>query len=457
MKRIKTDLNRREFLASLGAMALAGCVHGSQGSSPDTKPNILLIFIDDLGHADLGCYGLKDAQTPNIDSLARDGVRFTDGYVTASVCSPSRAGILTGRYQHRFGHEFNINHAPRFRDMDMGLPTSEVTIADSLKEAGYVTGAIGKWHLGHREKYHPMNRGFDEYFGYLTGAHGHFNWNEEYWGPIYRDREPVEGNEYLQDAFSRESVDFIRRHKDEPFFLYLSCIAVHGPMQATKEDLDRHPDISNKMRKALAAMLSSLDDGVGEILETLRETGQDKDTLIFCISDNGGQPSHNASLNTPFRAGKGSMYEGGNRIPYIMKWPGQVPGSMVYEHPVSTLDVFPTALAAAGGRMPNDREMDGVDLMPYLAGRKEGTPHELLFWRRGDEYAVRKGDWKLVRPRKAPLGLYNLSADIKEENDLIEKRPEKVRELANEYTRWCDKMTNPLWNWNDGTDIGKSK
>ncbi|MFC1735666.1 sulfatase [Candidatus Hydrogenedentota bacterium] len=454
MRQQATNLDRRQFLASLGALAVSGCVCGSETRGrPAVKPNILLIYIDDLGYGDLGCYGLKDGQTPHIDSIAQEGVRFTDGYATASVCGPSRAALLTGRYQQRFGFEHNIRDFAEFKDMDMGLSVNEITLADSLKEAGYVTGVIGKWHLGHQEKYHPLTRGFDEYFGFLQGSHDHFVWDSPHGGPIYRNREKAEGTEYLQDAFSREAVDFVQRHRAKPFFLYFSCIAVHSPMQAKKEDLERYPDVSNERRRALLAMLSALDDGVGRILNTLRETGQDKNTLIFCISDNGGQLSNNGSLNTPLRSGKTSVYEGGNRIPYIVRWPGYVPRGKVYERPVSTLDVFPTALAAAGGRMPDDREMDGVDLLPYLNGKSKGTPHETLFWRRGNMCAMRKGKWKLTQPRRAPFALYDLTSDIGEKNDLTEEYPEKARELMGEYEQWSGKMAKPLWNWFDGTNI----
>jgi len=444
-------MRRRDFLAALAAAAAAGCtglgLRASGTSQSHPKPNIVLIYIDDLGYADLGCQGATDLKTPHIDSLAQTGARFTSGYVMAPLCSPSRAALMTGRYQQRFGHEHNTGNPKRMYEDDIGTPTSEIMIADLLKSAGYATGCVGKWHLGVRDKYHPLNRGFDEYFGHLGGAHSYIDWGDTGWGAILRGMEPAPGDEYLTDAFSREAVSFIRRHQRQPFFLYLAYNAVHTPMQAPQKYLDRFPDIADPKRRKLAAMLSALDDGVGQVLEALRDAAIEENTLIFCISDNGGTPKANASVNDPLSGGKGSMLEGGIRIPFIVSWPRRIPAGLVYHEPVSTLDVLPTAVAAAGGDLPQARIIDGVDLVPYLTGEKKGQPHDILFWRMGPRYAVRKRNWKLVQERVGGPRLFDLSKDISESNDLSQRRPEKLDELMDEYARWDSQMVDALWQW----------
>jgi len=448
-------MRRRDFLASLAALAAAGCSgldrFASASAQSQRKPNIVLVYIDDLGYADLGCQGATDLKTSHIDSLAHTGVRFTSGYVTAPLCSPSRAGLMTGRYQQRFGHEHNTGNPTRMFEDDIGTPTSEIMISDLLKSDGYATGCVGKWHLGVRDKYHPLNRGFDEYFGHLGGAHSYTNWGDTGWGTILRGMEPAKGDEYLTDAFSREAVSFIQRHQHQPFFLYLAYNAVHTPMQAPKKYLDRFPDIADPKRRTLAAMLSAVDDGVGQILKALRDVGVEDDTLIFCISDNGGPPNANASLNTPLNGQKGSMLEGGIRIPFIVRWPARLPAGLVYDHPVSTLDVLPTAVAAAGKKLPGDRIIDGVDLAPFLTGEKKGIPHDVLFWRMGPRHAVRKGNWKLVQERTGGQALFDLSADVGETNDLAQQRPEKLKELLDDYSRWNSQMVDALWQWKGST------
>ncbi len=439
-------MGRRGFLAAMAAAAAAGCAGVGTSIGGGRKPNIVLIYIDDLGYADLGCQGSKDLRTPNIDTLARDGARFTDGYVTAPICSPSRAGLMTGRYQQRFGHETNTGGYKREIAEDIGLPTTERTMADLLRAAGCATCAIGKWHLGARDKYHPMSRGFGEYLGHLAGAHDYFKWEDEGWGPIYKGREPAEGEGYLTEVFSREGVSFVRRRASEPFFLYLAYNAVHTPMQAPQKYLEGFAEIADEKRRALAAMLSAVDDGVGEVLKALKEEGLEKDTLVFCISDNGGARA-NASSNEPLNGSKTTLFEGGVRVPFLMKWPGRIPAGMVCRHPVTTLDVLPTAVAAAKGELPKDRAIDGVDLIPYLKGEKEGMPHEVLFWRVGNKFAVRKGKWKLVRPRSGITALFDLSTDIGESKDLARERPEVVEKLLAEYSRWEKDKVEGLWEW----------
>jgi arylsulfatase B len=294
------------------------------------KPNLLVILVDDLGYADLGCQGCKDIPTPNIDTLARNGIRFTDGYVSSPYCSPSRAGLLTGRYPQRFGHELNTPG----RRQDLGLPRTEVTLADRLKACGYATGIVGKWHLGVGGQFHPLRRGFDEFFGF---AHeGHFYVGPHYQGdytsslrdkepeydklnPILRGTERVDEKEYLTEAFTREALAFIDRHRDQPFFLYLAYNAVHSPMQALPRYMDRFPTIADKKRGVFAAMLAAVDDGVGALLNKLRHVGIEEQTLIFFLSDNGGPTAELTSSNRPLRGFKGEVLEGGIRVPFVVQ------------------------------------------------------------------------------------------------------------------------------------------
>ncbi|GIW93895.1 MAG: N-acetylgalactosamine-6-sulfatase [Pirellulaceae bacterium] len=425
------------------------------------RPNILLIVADDLGYADVGFHGCKDIPTPHLDALASSGVRFTDGYVSGPYCSPTRAGLLTGRYQQRFGHEFNPGGAKA------GLPVTEHTIADRLKAAGYVTGIVGKWHLGTEETMHPLRRGFDEFFGFLGGAHSYFEARG-----IMRGTEPVERIEYTTDDFAREAASFIERHNGKPWFLYLAFNAVHTPMHATEERLARFAHISDERRRTYAAMTLAMDEAVGRVLEKLRATGQSGNTLVMFISDNGGPTmpgtTVNGSSNAPLRGSKRTTLEGGIRVPFVIAWQGRIqPG--VYRHPVIQLDLAATALAAAG--LPLDESIEGVNLLPYLDGSKSGSPHEALFWRFGQQMAIRQGDFKLVRydsnadtligRRNQPVTppkLYNLAEDIGETNDLAATMPDKVRELQAKWDEWNRSNVPPLWGGGrrnaqgDGTD-----
>lgn len=440
-------LSRRRLLALAGGAATlmaCGVTMGAASGAGRRKPNIIVILADDLGYADLGCQGCKDVATPNIDSLAKGGVRFTDGYVSCPVCSPTRAGLLTGRYQTRFGLEFNPGPV-RAAPANFGLPLSEKTIADWLKAEGYATGIVGKWHLGYKPPYVPTKRGFDEFFGFLGGSHRYFSASGKSADPIRRGMEPVEESQYLTDAFTREAVAFIERHSPGPFFLYLPYNAVHMPLQATADRLQRYAGIGDKKRRTFAAMLAALDEGVGAVLTKLRDLGLERDTLIFFLSDNGGPTRHNTSRNDPLRGYKGQVLEGGIRVPFLAQWKGRLPAGKVYCYPVSSLDILPTAVAAAGGTVPRDVRLDGVNLLPYLTGDKKRPPHDMLFWRFGNQYAVRAGKWKLVKQGNRPVRLFDLASDVGEKNDLAAKMPEKVKELEAAYASWNAKNIDPLW------------
>jgi arylsulfatase A-like enzyme len=434
-------------------------------------PNVVLIVGDDMGYADIGVHGCKDIPTPNIDLLAAAGVRCTNGYVSGTYCSPTRAGLLTGRYQNRFGHEYNPGGAEARRlekgtkaaESEAGLPLSEVTMADRLKDAGYKTALIGKWHLGGSESFHPMKRGFDEFFGFLGGAHSYFPGKG---GPILRGYEPVDEKEYFTDAIARESIAFLdRQAQDKPFFLYVAFNAVHTPMEADDERLKKFTHIGDKKRQTYAAMMSAMDDAIGKVLAKLSEKKLDENTLVFFISDNGGPTMRttttNASINKPLRGSKRTTLEGGIRVPFLVRWSGKIPAGKVYDQPVIQLDILPTVLAAAGILAAEGEPLDGIDLLPFFTDEKSGSPHDALFWRFGRQMAVRMGDWKLVkydptvdgkdagRGQATEAKLYNLADDIGETKNLIDEQPQKAKELQAAWDKWNAANVPPAWG-NDG-------
>jgi len=437
-------------------LSLAAAPTRAEPPKAPRKPNILVIVADDLGYADLGCQGCKDIPTPNIDTLARNGIRFTDGYVASPYCSPSRAGLLTGRYPQRFGHEFNTPG----RRQDLGLPLTETTLADRLKAAGYSTGIVGKWHLGAGDKFHPLRRGFDEFFGF---AHeGHFYVGPHFKGdytsslrekepeydklnPILRGTEQVDEKEYLTEAFTREALAFIDKHQDQPFFLYLAYNAIHSPMQALPRYMDRFPAITDKKRRVFAGMLAALDDGVGAVLKKLRDANLEEQTLIFFLSDNGGPTAELTTSNLPLRGFKGEVLEGGIRVPFFVQWKGHLPAGKVYHQPIIALDILPTALASGRCNLPDHLKIDGFNLLPYLRGQNLEPPHDFLFWRLGAQLAVRKGRWKLVKIGNDPAQLFDLGADIGEKNNLAERKPDVVKELDAALQQWNRRLAKPLW------------
>lgn len=421
-----------KWLAVLLAWGLA------MGNADARQPNVLVIVGDDMGYGDVSVHGCKDVSTPNIDSFAKNGVRCTSGYVSGPYCSPTRAGLLTSRYQTRFGHEFNPG--PKDNDGQNGLSLQETTIADRFKAAGYRTGIVGKWHLGYDPKFHPLKRGFDEHYGFLGGAHPYF----PNMGPdILRGTEKVDEKEYLTDAFGREAVSFIDRNKEKPFFLYLAFNAVHMPLQASDKYLKRFESLTGN-RKIYCALMSAMDDNIGLVLAKLKDAKLEEDTLIFFISDNGG-PAVNASNNGPLNGHKATTWEGGIRVPWMVQWKGKLPAGKVYDQPVIQLDIQPTALAAAGIN-PKDAKFDGVNLLPYLEGKDDKPPHESLFWRFGKQTAVRKGDWKLVEANGSDgKKLFNLKDDLGEKTDLTAKNPEKVKELQAAWDEWNKSNVAPTW------------
>ena len=416
------------------------------------KPNIVLIFADDAGYADFGFHGSKTMKTPNLDKLAKQGVRFKQGYVSDPTCGPSRAGIITGKYQQRFG--FTENNVPGFMsevsidDDDMGLPLEEKTMGDYMKKLGYTTAYFGKWHLGHADRFHPTKRGFDEFYGFRSGARSYFEYpNPSNQGENRLERgfgEYEEPKEYLTDALGNETVKFIKKNKDKPFFAFLAFNAVHTPMDATPEDLAKFPQLEGN-RKTVAAMTLAMDRACGKVLKALEDLDLAKNTIVVFTNDNGGPTDKNASSNYPLSGTKSNHLEGGIRVPFLMKWTGKITSNSTYPHPVSTMDLLPTFYAAGGGNVNEILDIDGVDLMPYVQGEKQERPHQLLFWKKQARAVVREGDWKLIRYPDRPAELYNIAADEREMNNLATIYPEKVKKMFKLIFQWESTLERPRW------------
>ncbi len=441
--------NRLAFLClAIGFLFGPAASVGRAQEQKKKRPNIVIILGDDMGYADVGFHGCKDIPTPHIDSLAKNGVRFTSGYVSGPYCSPTRAGLLSGRYQNRFGHEFNPAGGKQ------GMPIDQVTIAQRFRAIGYATALVGKWHLGNEAKMHPTERGFQEYFGFLGGAHPYLPGKGK---DIFRGTKAIEEKEYLTDALSREAVSFIDKHANDPFLLYLAFNAVHTPMQATDKYFNRFPNIKDTQRKTYAAMMSALDDAVGQVLAKLREKGLEEDTLIFFFSDNGGPTmvgtTINGSINFPLRGSKRQLLEGGVRVPFVMQWKGRLPAGKTYDQPIIQLDVLPTSLAAAGAEVKAEWKLDGVNLLPFLEDKNKDAPHEMLFWRFGAQRAARKGDWKMVSYDKTGIHLYNLKDDIGESKNLAAARPEILRDMQKAWSEWDRGNIAPLWGGGKKVDL----
>ena len=446
------------FSLIMVVFTVMGCMQEKKKTSQKNHPNVIVIMTDDLGYVDVGFNGSVEIPTPNIDRIAQQGVKFTNGYTPYSVCSPSRAGFITGRYQQRFGYERNAQYRPN--DPNMGLPQTEKTIPEVIGQVGYTSGVIGKWHLGAHISNHPLNRGFDFFYGHLGGGHRYFpeeltiedsySINDEplsYRTWIMRDHQSEKTDEYLTDEFSNEAVKFVEKNKEGPFFLYLAYNAPHGPLQATQKYLDRFDHIEGKKRKTYAAMVSAVDDGVGRILDRLESLEIAENTMIFFLSDNGGPEPNNASNNGPLREGKSSIYEGGNRVPFAMQWTAQI-APMVYEYPISSLDILPTIAALTHAPLPADKPLDGVNIIPFLKGEKQERPHQTLYVRKFDNdlYSVRDGDMKLVTKKKNSVKeLYNLQEDLGEENDLADAFPEEVKRLDSLRQNWDSQLIDPIF------------
>lgn len=422
-------------------------------------PNVIVILTDDQGYADAGFNGCKDIPTPHMDRLAAGGVVCTNGYVTYAVCAPSRAGLLTGRYPQRFGFERNVAWQPS--NPATGIAVEETTLAAALKPAGYKSALVGKWHLGAHDNFHPLNRGFDEFYGHLGGGKHYYqdrltiretleakNEPESYRNWITRGFEPVRIEGYLTDEFTREALDFVRRRKDEPFFLYLAYNAPHAPMQAPAEEIAKFGHIKNQKRRTYAAMLTAVDRGVGRMLDLLDELKLADDTLVFFLSDNGGPQDANGSDNGKLRGGKGGPFEGGFRVPFVVRWPGKIPAGATYHQPVSSLDIFATITAVNNISAHPERPLDGVNLLPYLRGEKTGAPHERIYLRMFDtgRYAMREGDYKIVRAAKdGRPALYNLASDLSERNDLAAAEPERLARMQAAYDAWNAQLKEPAF------------
>ena len=417
--------------------------------SAGDKPNFVLIVADDLGFADLGFNGSTQIKTPNIDQLARTGIQFSEGYVSSPVCSPSRAGLLTGINQVSFGHDNNIGgNQPGFDPQYMGLPISEKTIANYLSDLGYTNGLVGKWHLGYESQFYPLNRGFDEFWGYRGGGHDYFISSpdgEGYKSPIECNFKTPEPLTYITDDVGKECVEFINRHKDQPFFLFASFNAPHTPMQATENDLELYTHIADLKRRTYAAMVHRLDVNVGKIVEAIEKQGLKENTLIIFISDNGGPVDSNASINAPYNGQKGILLEGGIHVPYIFNWPQTLPAGTTYKDVVSSLDITPTLFELAGGKNTSEDQFDGINLMPYISGQITSFPHRDLKWRFTISAAIRDGDWKLIRlPDRLPL-LFHLPSDISEQSNVAMEHIEKTEELLKKLGNWDVELPHPVF------------
>lgn len=412
------------------------------GNNNPGKPNFILIVADDLGYGDLGFQGSKQIPTPNIDKLAKEGIIFSNAYVSSSVCSPSRAGLLTGKNQSNFGFTDNLFPAQSGFDPEyVGLPVAEKTLADKLKSLGYVNGIIGKWHLGEKKQFHPLQRGFAEFWGFLGGAHDYYIAKPQEIGSKssiecnYASPNPIT---YITDDIGNESVDFIHRHKREAFFLFASFSAPHSPMQALMEDLKLFSHVQDELRRTYCAMVYRLDKNVGRILDAVRKEGLENNTFIVFISDNGGPANvnSNGSVNAPLRGQKTTLLEGGIRVPYVMKWPSTIVGGKKNNTMVSSLDITPTFVAAAGGMISEKDKYSGVNLIPFLTNESDKLPHTTLEWRYTISAAIRDGDWKLIRlPDRLPQ-LYNLSLDVKEENNVALQHLELTESLLKKLGTW---------------------
>ena len=427
---------------ALLSLLVTGAIFSSPRRAEATKPNVIFILVDDLGYGDLGSYGVTDIRTPHLDRLAEDGVKLTDCYSNDPVCSPTRAAFVTGRYQQRVGFERAIEPG----ETDVGLPVSETSIARMLKDRGYTTALFGKWHLGYKKEFGPNAHGFDEFFGFLSGNIDQYS-HKERTGPadLYENTRPVEKEGYLTDLLTDRAVRFIQRHRDKPFFMYVAYGAMHWPWQRpdTPDDIRTLATWYDANREDYAHMFERVDQSVGQIRKALDRQGLTNNTLVIFTSDNGGD---RLSRNEPLFHRKGTVWEGGTRVPGLVTWPGRLPAGKISNQPVITMDFTASILSAAGASPPDGRVLDGIDILPILAG-KEPLRERTLFWRynrsveRGGrrQKAVRKGDWKYISDNGTGL-LFNLKQDIAERNDVRWRHPEKFAELRALMKKWDQEM-----------------
>lgn len=414
------------------------------------KPNVIVIIVDDAGYVDFGFMGSEDLETPNIDALAKGGVVFTDAHVSATVCAPSRAGIMTGKYQQRFG--FEANGTGDIENGDIGLSNDVLTIADVFKKNDYKTIAIGKWHLGATPSNQPNERGFDEFYGFLAGGRSYFPMkkpSKEHM--LQQNGKQINFEGYLTDILGNRSVSFVEENRNKPFFMYLAYNAVHTPMEAKKCDLKKY---ENHSRQHLAAMTWSLDENIGKLRNKLNELNILDNTLIYFLSDNGGAHNNN-STNGHLKGWKGNKFEGGQRVPFIISWPKKIKGNQKFNGLTSSLDIFATSVAAAEIEKDDDYTLDGVNLLPYLNGNKFGDPHYSLYWRKLDQSAIRLGDYKLIHLKNYGSVVYDLSNDIGETNNLIKDDSVTYNLLSKSLLEWESELQDPLWGegklWEDVT------
>ena len=468
-------------------------------TASQSAPNIIVIVADDLSPYEVSAYGVDHISTPHIDQIASEGVLFKEAYATAPTCAPSRAGIITGRVQNRYGFEtqimefyptnmieylsgkyfvetgeFIMKAKPDFPSEwqvhKQGVPPTEINLAEALKPLNYTTGNVGKWHLGISKHHVPLKRGFDYQYGFygafslytpekhwshiINHEHQSFSaqhqWNMGRYGEaaILEMGKEVEEDQYLTFAFRDKAINFIEQKKEEPFFLYCTFSAPHVPFQAPVDYYCMYEHVEDDNKRVYYAMISALDDAVGAIHQKVKDAGIEDNTLIFFISDNGGASYTKATDNGPLKGGKLNQFEGGIRIPFIMKWPGKIPAGMVYDYPVSTTDIFATSVLNAGGSLASDRDYDGVDLVPYLNGEKVERPHDHFFWRADHIWAIRDGDYKLIlSTRDGWAELYDLKNDISEEFDLKDQLPELYEKLRNKHLEWqqANLPERPMW------------
>ncbi|HUV65996.1 MAG TPA: sulfatase-like hydrolase/transferase [Sedimentisphaerales bacterium] len=432
-------MNRRELvklvLGGVGAAAMPS-LGRLMAANETERPNIILIMADDLGYGDIGCYGNERIKTPNIDALARGGMRFTDYHSNGPVCSPTRAALLTGRYQQRAGIEGVVTAA---KHRHTGMALEEVTFAEVLKGRGYATGIFGKWHLGYSVEFNPARQGFDEFRGYVSGNvdyHSHID--QAGYDDWWKNLEKVPEDGYCTDLITRHGVDFIERHKDKPFCLYLPHESVHSPYQGRNDPPERLPE-GKKSKKgkgqgiagAYKEMIEVMDEGIGRIVGTVRRLGLERKTFIFFCSDNGATKNGSNGALAGF---KGSLWEGGHRVPAVAYWPGKIKTGTVTDQTALGMDLFATMASVAGAELPAGLTLDGVDLLPMLLDNRQ-LPQRTLFWRYVKERAVRKGPWKLL-VQGENVRLHNLMEDLGEKKNLAQAEPAMAKALQDELAAW---------------------